>query len=140
MLCLWILSEPSVPTQTHHPEESLTKYATAHLAYTLATVYKYHWYFLYLVAHLVGCILHLYLECVTLETNLIEWYRFKNTTAITLKTSSCIVYIEACYKAYILRSKIAHKHTTNRPVHNIHTTYITRANCHVVTFIMTSRI
>ena len=140
MLCLWILSEPSVPTQTHHSEESLAEDATAHLAYALATVYKYHRHLLYLVAHLEGGVLHLNLEAITLEAHLVERNRLEHTTAVALEACCGVVYIESGDKAHILRGKVAHKHTAYRPVYNINTAYITRAYSQIVAFVVTRRI
>ena len=73
-LCLrhWrIFAEPSVHAQPHNAEESLSENAAAHLAHAFATVDEYHRYFLYLETNLIGRVLHLYLEGISLESHLV---------------------------------------------------------------------
>ena len=102
MFCLRILSEPSVPTQTHNAEERFGENATAHLADTFATVDEHYGHLLNLVTHLVCRELHLYLEAVALEANLVERNRLEHATAVALEARCGVVHLETGDHAHVL--------------------------------------
>src|SRR5574344_2433927 len=91
-----IFAEPAIHSETHHAKERFTEYATAHLASTFSAVYENYRYFLYVKPYLMSCKLHLYLECITFETYLIQFYRLQYTTLVTYKSSCRVMYLETC--------------------------------------------
>ena len=68
---LRVFSEDAIPAQTHHAKESLAKDATRHLAGALTTIDEDNGYLLNLKTNLVGGELHLNLEAIALEANLV---------------------------------------------------------------------
>lgn len=137
---LRILACPSVPAQTHHTEESLAEYAAAHLRHAFTSVDEYHGHFLNLEAYLVCRKLHLYLEAVSLEAYLVQFYGLEHAALVALKSRSGVVHLEARHHAHILRCKIAHQHSSYRPVHHVHSAHVARAYGNVVALVVACRI
>ena len=127
---LWIFAEPSVPAQTHDTEEGLAEDAAAHLACAFAAVDEDDGHLFNLKANLVGRKLHLYLEGIALEANLVERDGLEHATLVALKAGCGVVNAEACDKAHILGSEIAHEHAADGPVDNVDTAHIARARQH----------
>ena len=124
----------------HHTEERLTEDATRHLAGALLAVHEDDTHLLDLKADLMGGVFHLDLESVTLETDLVEFDGLKHTTLVAHETSCGVMYFETRDDSNVLGGKVTHQYTTYRPVHNIYTTHIARADRHVVTLVMTGGI
>jgi len=133
---LRILSEPAVPSESHHAEERFAEDAAAHLAHALATVDEDYRHLLYLVAHLVGSELHLYLEGVALEADLVEVDRREHAAAVALEAGCGVVHLEARNHTHVLRSEVAHKHATDRPVDHVHAAHVARTDSHVVALVV----
>lgn len=137
---LGILACPSVPAQTHYTEESLAEYAAAHLRHAFTSVDEYHRHFLNLEAYLVCRKLHLYLEAVALEAYLVQLNGLEHAALVALKSRSGVVHLEARHHAHILRCKIAHQHSSYRPVHHVHSAHVARAYGNVVALVVACRI
>ena len=83
----------------------------------------------------MGGKLHLNLEGIALEANLIELYRLEHLPTITYKASRCIANIYAQYRTHINGCAIRHQHASHRPIHHIHARDITASYCYVCTLI-----
>ena len=121
---LRVFSEDAIPAQTHHTKESLAKDATRHLAGALTTIHEDNGYLLNLKANLVGGELHLNLEAIALEANLVELDGLQHATLVALETSGSVVNLKARNDAHILRGKVRHQHATDRPVDHVDATDI----------------
>ena len=67
----WVFPSPAVPAQAHDAEEGFAEDATRHLAGALAPVDENDADLLDLESNLIGCVLHLNLEAIALEANLV---------------------------------------------------------------------
>ena len=68
----WVFSKPSVPTQSHDAKEGFGEDSARHFTCPKFTVDKDNGNLLNLESAFEGGELHLYLECVTLETYFIK--------------------------------------------------------------------
>ena len=91
---LRILPEETVQAQSHHTEECLTEDTTRHLARTLTAIHEDNTHFLYLETNLIGCILHLNLERITLETDLVQFDCFEHLALVALESGCCVMHLE----------------------------------------------
>mgnify|MGYP007122063997 CR=1 FL=1 len=83
-----IFARPAVPAQPHHAEESLGEDAARHLRRALAAVHEDDRHLLDLEADLVGGELHLNLEGVALEANLVKLDGLQHAAADTVYSSA----------------------------------------------------
>lgn len=67
-----VFAKPAVEPQPHHAKESLTEDAATHFAGAFTPVYEDNRNFLNLKAHLVGSVLHFYLEGIALEPDFVR--------------------------------------------------------------------
>ena len=137
LFLLWIFAEPAAPFQLHHPEESFAKDATVHLRGSQLAVHEDNRYFSNLEAALVSRELHFDLEGIAFELDFVQFDGFKYLTAVALESGSGIVYRQTSDDAYVLRCEVRHQYTAHRPVHNIHTAYVSRADGYVITLVGT---
>lgn len=121
---LRVFSEDAIPAQTHHTKEGLAKDATRHLADALLTINEDNRHLFDLEANAPGGELHLNLEAIALEANLVELDGLQHTTLVALETCGGVVNLEARNDAYILRGKVRHQHATDRPVDHVDATDI----------------
>ena len=140
MCYLGIFSRPTVPPETHNPEECLPEYSSTHLRHPFTTVYEYHRHLLYPKSYFIGGKLHLYLKPIALETNLVKFNGFEYPALVTLETGRGVVNFETGHQPHVLRREIAHQHSTYWPVDDIHSAYITRPDGHIVALVMTGGI
>ena len=45
------------------------------------------------------------------------------------------MYVKARYQAHVFRCKVTHQHTSDRPVHHVHTAHVTAADSHIVALV-----
>ena len=45
------------------------------------------------------------------------------------------MYVKARYQAHVLRCKVAHQHTSDRPVNHVYTAHVTAADSHIVALV-----
>ena len=124
--------EPTVKTEPHHPKHGLAKYSAAHLACAENSVYKDDWHFYNLEAVFVCRKLHLNLERISLETNLVEVDGLENLSAIALESGCRVVNLHSRNYADVLRCEIRHQHSAHRPVYHIHAAHLSRADGNIV--------
>ena len=123
--------EPTWHFQANHTEYSLAEYAAWHLACAEHTVDEYDWHFLDFETALVGGKLHLYLECVAFEADVVERKRGKHTAGVAYESGGGVTYRHARDDAYIGRCIIWHQHTSHRPVDHVDACKIAWPNGHV---------
>ena len=131
---------PSVPAEAHHAEEGLAKDTARHLRHPFAAIDEDNGHLLDLEANLVSRVLHLYLEGVALEANLVELDGLQDAPAVALEASRRVVHLEAGDHPDILRCEIAHQHTSDGPVDDVHPADIARADSQVAAFVGTSAV
>ena len=136
LIQLRILAGPSVEAQAHHSEERLAEDAATHLAHALAAVDEYNGDLLYAETYLICRELHLYLEGIAAELDLVKLDGLQHTAAVALETRCGVVNLEAGDKPHVLAGEIAHQDTPHGPVDNIHSRDIARADGKVVTLVM----
>ena len=132
-----ILAEPAVPAETHDAEEGFAEDASRHLRDSLAAVDEDDGNFLDLETYLIGGVLHLDLEAVTLEANLVELDGLEDATLVALEAGCGVVDLEARDEAHILRREIAHQHSADRPVDDVHSADVAGADGKIVAFVVT---
>ena len=135
-----VLPRPSIPAESHHTEERLTEDAARHLTRTLATVDEDDAHLLDLESNLIGCVFHLYLETIALETNLIRFDGFQHATLVALEACRGVVYLKSRDETHLFRGEITHQHPSDGPVDDIHTTDIATTDGQVVTLVVTSTV
>ena len=84
----------------------------------------------------MGGVLHLDLETIALETHFIKRDGLKYASAITFEACCGVVNFKACDETHVFGGELAHQHTTDGPVNNVHTTNIARTNGHVVALVV----
>lgn len=103
MFFLRIFAEEATPLEFDDAKDGFAEDTSAHLALAQYAVDEDDGYFLYIEAAHLGSKLHLYLEGIALELNLVELHSLQYLATIAHKSRSGVVYLHAGNDANILR-------------------------------------
>jgi len=96
------VARPAVPAQAHDTEEGLAEDAARHLAGALAAVDEDDGHLLDAEPYLVGRKLHLNLETIALETNLVQLDGLQHAAPVAHEARRRVVHLESCHRLHIL--------------------------------------